>query len=405
MIERIMKGTHMPVKTFKQIVDSISFDELMSLHTQDAQINIAAFARWIYMAHVGWRSFNPEIKNNFKNKITQLYNHPPEKELSKKLDEILITTLPDRHCSVRPGLTHSEEKNIPNKVIDRDPPTSVGKNIAFESEANLHRKKIQILFQKMVGHKSSLPIIVAEKDGIGIFGISTSVTTKQDQDEINEIYIKNSQHWKAVIIDMRGNSGGDSRTTDTIAKTIYGNPVPYCKTMQWRNTPEAKYVLISRKNKQYKDLTDRQREHDIVDKIYATAHQRKMIDMSPSIYPFNPQKGFNKPVYILIDRHTASSGEGILTQLRGHPLMTSIGEYSAGCGQYGNMGSISLPNGSTLRLGTDYRTYDEGDIEGIGRKPDVLCSGKDAMLVCLNLALKKSIALKRLSDICHEKDL
>ena len=178
----------MPIKTFKQIVDSISFDELVSLHTQDMRTNIAAFARWIYMAHVGWHSFSLKIKNNFKNKITKLYNQPPEKELSKKLDEILITTIPDRHCSVRPGLTHSEEKNITDKVIDRDPPTSVGQNIAFESETSLKRKKIKILFQKMVGHTSSLPIIIAEKDGIVQFkDVAVPIIRQQDK----AIYIIN----------------------------------------------------------------------------------------------------------------------------------------------------------------------------------------------------------------------
>ena len=236
----------------------------------------------------------------------------------------------------------------------------------------------------MVGWQSSQPIVIAEKDDIGILGISTSVTTKQDQDKINDVFMNNYKHWKAIIIDMRGNGGGDSGTTDTIAQTIYGNPTPYCKTTWWRNTPEAKHVLISRINKQYKDKTDRQREHDFVNKIYAKAHQSKMIDRTGPVYPFNSKKGFNKSIYILIDRHTASSGEGILTQLHEHPLMTSIGEHSSGCGQYGNMGTVYLPNGTMLRLGTDYRTYDEGKIEGVGHRPDILCPGQDAMPVCLS---------------------
>ena len=319
--------------------------------------------------------------------------------MAKKLDEIMMTTIPDCHFRIQYGLTNQEVQKIPNRVIDRTSSTSVGENIAFESKENLKRRKIKILFQKMVTPKCCQPIIIVEKDGIGILGISSSVTTKQHQDEINNVFMKHYQHWKAIIIDMRGNGGGDSGTTDTIVKTIYGNPTPYAKTIQWRNTPEAKYVLISRIAKQYKDEVDYKREHDRVNKIYTEAHQNKMIDRTPPTYAFNPKKGFNKPIYILIDRHTMSSGEGILTQLRGHPFMTSIGEYSGGCGQYGNMGIVSLPNDIMLRLGTDYRTYDDGKIEGVGHKPDVLCSEKDAMLVCLDLVLKKGIDLKGLSAV------
>ena len=122
---RTIRGTIM--KTFTQIVHSLTFDDLTSITTDDVRVNIAAFARWIYMAHVGWPSFSPKIKKNFKDKIVQLYNHPPKAELGKKLNEILITTLPDNHCSVWPRLTIAEEKNIPNKVIDHYPSTSVGK--------------------------------------------------------------------------------------------------------------------------------------------------------------------------------------------------------------------------------------------------------------------------------------
>ena len=55
-----------------------------------------------------------------------------------------------------------------------------------------------------------------------------------------------------------------------------------------------------------------------------------------------------------------------------------IGENTRGCCQCALNSHIPLPCGGTLRMGEIFCNFWDGPVEGIGFRPDINCSGRDA---------------------------
>lgn len=140
-----------------------------------------------------------------------------------------------------------------------------------------------------------------------------------------------------------------------------------------RMTPEAK-ILQAQKIK----------SREFLDMLYAR---------NPNGYKSNPQKeaefakekGFNKNIYVLMDRRTSSSAE-FVCGLYKHPNIKYLEKNSCGCGEYGDTGQLRLPNGGYLNMGIYKNEFFCGIKEGEGFLPTHLTpKGQDAFEHCLQV--------------------
>ncbi len=407
----------MTKKTFAEIVDSVDtsyLGQLMedsSVQDDDVHLNIAVFARWISKAHVGWNHFDESVRTNFEKAVETLYNNvtgeESKKELAQKLTVILCTTIPDCHCRIRCSeqfLTDEEYDAIPNKLVNPLSPVSVGDNVALYDKEQLNAAGIEIL-KSQINQGNKKPMMILQKGKTGIVAFSTCawpITSeiRARQDELIATFKNNLHNWDSVIIDVRGNRGGDSITLTRIARILYGGSVPYCDTTWMRNSPEARFLhaglddFINEKDKKYffSFLNNFYEQNPIGEVADILMWDFRDLHLK---CPYQPEHEVE--VRILSDRHTGSSGEGILNELSNHPHCKRVGENSCGMNQYGQIRTAPLPNGLSIAMGIEFRTFENGNIEGIGYPPHISTVGNDAFSVAL-----EELEVLRIKHLKHE---
>ena len=135
----------------------------------------------------------------------------------------------------------------------------------------------------------------------------------------------NSKNISKLIIDFRGNQGGDSQIGDELLKYI--SNVPFT---QW-DKAIAKVSSVSRElYDEYSSLND-----TIIEK-----------DLSGNLtQPYPPKKRFSGKILLLVDGGTFSSAGSTVWCMNHYKLCTTIGEETGGLGvHYGNVIKRNLPN-------------------------------------------------------------
>jgi retinol-binding protein 3 len=156
----------------------------------------------------------------------------------------------------------------------------------------------------------------------------------------------------ALIIDLRGNGGGDSDTVDYFLGYFFAKPTEVTGAIQ---------------RKQGKDVV--------------------VHDFTPG--KLGAPRYVNKPLYVLIDRTTISGGEMFAYDIKTLRRGLIIGQASAGAAS--GLGSrpyflsdhlsISVPDAVT------YNPYTRTNWEGVGVLPDVNVDAKDAPVAAYERAL------------------
>ncbi len=168
----------------------------------------------------------------------------------------------------------------------------------------------------------------------------------------------NLEGTKGAIIDLRSNSGGDDYFGMEMAKIFWGGPFHHLVQMQFNNTSaEALSIFANHFRLQAIATGQAQNPNSIPEKIVASFMQQIEQALNQQISPIQirpkagsdpnamvTQTGYQKPIYILIDALTASSGEFTALALYHHPYAKILGENSAGFVHFGNAGKILLPN-------------------------------------------------------------
>jgi hypothetical protein len=203
-----------------------------------------------------------------------------------------------------------------------------------------------------------------------------------------------------IILDMRGNGGGDDSTGYDLARILSGIEPRPLYAPQWNNpNPEAGQILINRL-----DYTERKMIEDKVEfpahlitlreRFVAKRDQQIRGEASPT--PSDASKGdtsdlrqkhdqmkpVGKKIYILVDADCASSCESTVDFFESYPEVVLVGENTAGYIHFGNNGIVILKNsGIELRMGTSYNSYVDGRfIEKKGIAPKIqVTTGGDAM--------------------------
>jgi C-terminal processing protease CtpA/Prc len=194
-----------------------------------------------------------------------------------------------------------------------------------------------------------------------------------------------------VIVDLRGNGGGDdSRGYDLARALTDAPPVDGALRMHERQTPETLTLWMNTVTAQRGDdgklaphvlarLTEAKTARDA--SLRAGAREWKVTENAARTVVLGP-RAFHGPIAILVDAACASSCESSLVVLRVHPNARVFGERTAGFIHFGNVGRVTLPRSHVrVNIPTKYDEWPNGKLyDKVGFEPDVaLAPGTDAL--------------------------
>lgn len=403
--------------SFKEILESVSEEQMTAsyrgltlgdfgkehpemdnriLSPAEQKFNLAFWAK-ASREHVGWQSFGAENNAAFEKSVERLYDDIKEPVRQKDfMLNVARTTAPyiqDRHFMLMTGTAHATgggEKEKPN----------VGKNIA---DAKTKPENYTVLAEELThdsfGNECALWQIGTIRNGaedilvvsVPRLGADGSYERWQGFIEaFDKTYGENREKWEKgrILLDVRGNGGGEDKPIDHVAKRLYGNMTNSYKRCEINDTKLSnKFLHDHGAYKESNYAKDGLKKDQILVREHFSNRTRTLFDETRTYYPFNEEKGFKGRLDVLIDRGVASSGESAYTSFYHHPNVRYIGENTAGMQQF-TQGSFAMPCGYLMRVGVTKLTYwdKEGEnIEVKGHAPDVNCSGRDALDVALTM--------------------
>ena len=190
-----------------------------------------------------------------------------------------------------------------------------------------------------------------------------------------------------MILDLRGNGGGDDTRGFELASVLYGQKSPSFRVIVTRLSPEALTIYRNTyflKIENLKSLAPRVPEEWL--RTYAklaTAIQDAKAGKVPpeetrskSNAILDKSKIPKKKIYVLQDAGCASSCESLLETLESHPYVTTVGENTMGLIHFGDVSPFQLPN-SSIRINAPIKFFkfpDNRFLEKKGYAPKIKLS-------------------------------
>ena len=230
-----------------------------------------------------------------------------------------------------------------------------------------------------------------------------------------EKYINSSvelNNKKNVIIDLRGNSGGNNYYSNKFLSSLYKNKIISDSELQKAKLPkdEVNYTevynysspwIVATMNNYFLQMgmmdfifpyiqSDIEKFKTVPKKII-----RKMVDTSSEDIG---ECNFTGKVIIIVDRNSASTSEDTIQlakRLFGKNCYL-VGENSRGCFSYGNILPYQLPNKSLClyvpsSIFMNYANSEYYNIEGIGFTPDYWSTNEDLLETLVAITGDKSL--------------
>lgn len=204
------------------------------------------------------------------------------------------------------------------------------------------------------------------KEGIPVLKVSSFDKTDGSFFRKSFKYIQEN-NLQTIIIDLRGNLGGNRKSAVSLTKHLVSNPFTYSilqpglYTKKYLNGKGKFYLLLSKLKYN-------------VGNIFKGKRTRLGKEF---VYRFKPnQEGYKGKLYILTDGYTASAATMVTSWLKQHTKATFIGQQSAG-GYNGNNGgsfpTITLPNSKYEITFPVYRiVLDKNSDHNAGIIPDII---------------------------------
>lgn len=400
--------------SFEQIISTISDTEMMAHYPRknkaeldnDNQKMISPEKQRFYLAfyakaayeHVGFDGFSKQNQENFKTSVENLYaNIKGDRQQGEFLHDLTAKTaqyIEDRHF----------EAGIGSQTIHgggEQPQRSVGSNFFYNKNKPAGYQSFGQGWSEEFGEKFPTWEIGSLKHGNedilmvsipNLGGKNDYESWKDFIETFDKVYSENKEKWEKgrIILDVRGNRGGEDKPIDHVAKRLYGNMLNTYKRCEIKDTALSNYFL--HQHGAYKPQNYEQsglKKEDLVVRSNFSGDNKIIFDETQAYYPFNEKTGYNGRIDILLDRDVGSSAESAYTSFYHHPNTRYIGENTAGMQQY-TQGTFAAPWGGNMRVGVTKLTYwdKEGEnIEVKGHKPDINCSGHDAFKTALNLGI------------------
>lgn len=365
---------------------------------EEQRLNLAFYARAAY-EHVGWRGFSAENRNGFKAAVETLYNNTDKPrrqgDFMAEAAEKTAKFIEDRHFML--GMGGGKAFAGGGKKEKR----AVGSNFGYRKEMPDGMKILGEEYRTdRNGETYPLWKIGEMKSPAGEDLLVVSIPNLTDKNDyeswkgfietFDKAYLENKDKWEKgrIILDVRGNGGGEDKPIDHVAKRLYGNLVNTYKRCEIKDTAVSNALLhchgaYKPRNYERDGLT----AEKLVKRKNFSGEDRVLFDETAVYYPFNDKGGYHGRIDVLIDRGVGSSAESAYTSFYHHPNVRYVGENTAGMQQY-TQGSFAMPCGYLMRVGVTKLTYwdKEGEnIEVKGHKPDVDCRGKDAFEAVLQM--------------------
>lgn len=401
--------------TFEEILESISDEQMMTSHAgltladfgrehpeldnktlspDEQKLNLAFWAR-ASAEHVGWDSFGRENNEAFKKAVEKLYagigGERKQKDFMLEVARETSDYILDRHFMLMTGSAHQTgggAKEAPG----------VGKNIADSREkpegyAVLAEERTKDSF----GNECALWQIGTLKQGTEDILVVSIPRLGADGrydfwkgfiETFDRIYDGGREKWEngLILLDVRGNGGGEDKPIDHMAKRLYGNLTNSYKRCEINDSALSnKFLHDHGAYRESNYAADGLKKEDLLQRTHFSGRNQVLFDETRVYYPFNEREGFKGRLDILIDRGVASSGESAYTSFYHHPNVRFIGENTAGMQQF-TQGSFAMPCGYLMRVGVTKLTYWDREGENIevrGHAPDIACTGKNALDMAL----------------------
>ena len=289
---------------------------------------------------------------------------------------IILNELPDGH------LMAIDKENCLPEERRKERKSKIGKNIASK-----HNSKAYHFISKKIGSKN-----------VAVLGISKFPANNDKRWNGFGAVIKKVKSADIVVLDLRGNPGGDDSRGMQLASALKGKEIKKSEyVVDYEPTnPETYVLLLNMMTEQSKTSSDG--AWDKYKKLYydklATPHSGPYTTLSTNdnMSETIMTKPFTGPVYVLIDSDTRSSGESTTHAFKQLNNTTVVGQNSAGLTHFGNRGVLILPNSRIkVSLSTLFISFKNGDfIEKSGHKPEIrVPDGEDALTYLIKNKLRK----------------
>ena len=319
---------------------------------------LASLARLISRGHAGYTLWDTSVKNEFEERLSDMYNGLTEqtdvKSFYKQVDGVL-QILPDEHLKVSPSK---------GNLLPREPnPVQVGGNLCQDKN-----KKWE--FSTSDDGKTAILALPA----LGNTGPNEWMQFSQEIDE--KLFNKDgTAKYDSLTIDIRDNPGGAAVPFELLAKKLYGNEVAPFGKSAYRDTKEADYIRFINNEISRETYENRLKNHEYTGKMIPicdyTGHDKE--------FPPFAKGGFKKPITILTNKQTASAGESLCQFLKHHPGVTFVGENTAGCYAEISGEAVRGSFGAGIKIGSTHCFFENNEIfERKGFPVDLKTRGKDA---------------------------
>ncbi|MFT6069966.1 MAG: hypothetical protein ACJAT2_003483 [Bacteriovoracaceae bacterium] len=286
---------------------------------------------------------------------------PMQERIEKKLG--FFTSKDNFRTVILEELKSFKDKHLVSSILEKKETLDIGKNIARNSWT---------IFQ----HAGNSEVALMGFTTFNLFDESYEI-----RDKI-ESAIENS---KAILIDLRGNLGGQSIIPLYIAGEIFteyadsyysipgflqrtdfmNSNTHYALSVNWAFISRITNPLSSEKGTTefnfeaskiyYRDSADRSRDVAFSERTVKT-HDKSLF--------------FKGPILIIQDRTCASACEHFIRAMRKHPRVTTFGTNTSGMANFGGIGSLILPNSSLLfGISNSKFTFNDGFKEFVGIPP------------------------------------
>lgn len=211
-----------------------------------------------------------------------------------------------------------------------------------------------------------------------------------------------------IILDMRGNGGGDDTKGYDLSNLLAGRIVQTPYNPQWTgNNPEVFQLFVNSFEYWMRlDREDGKTPPEYLAKLKRDFEVKRDRAYRGEKVPFHdssvqnermpdaalPPVQKNIPIYILMDADCGSSCESTINSFELNPNTRLVGENSAGYVHFGNNGVVFLGHsGIMLQFAVSYNSYVDGRfIEKAGINPHVrVTPGKNAMEAAWNDFLRR----------------
>lgn len=346
------------------ISDQASFSYPQTLSSKQAEEDID-FLIFAISNGYGGSKYTPG--NSFTKAISALKKISDVSNIEQfheKLDETLFL-IPDNHL-----LAYYKGKPS-KKRLAHQKTGHVGKNSIRNSE------KIWEVRTDQVGNKKILYVAITrfpDKQSNIWNGFIDSISSHLNLSD-------------TIVIDLRGNTGGDDAKGMELAQILFGHPFEHPIKHQYRSQAPATLALAINRlkvdfiNMKYDGLTAPDYLTDELNELKELYHNasngqlpKEFIRTDKGVGSRSePVTGFKKPIYILMDGACGSSCEFTIAAFEWHDYVKKVGENTNGTFHFGNTGIAVLPHSKIkVMIPTQFSEYYDGRfIERIGLTPDI----------------------------------